>query len=585
MKSTRRIAFNLAALLLLPMLAMQPAAQAATLPGTATVSGTVEAPQPFKAAQVYFRNNAKRMLYMVYTVGGKYNALHLFPGEYEVSVKTKGLQSDLQKLTVTAGQAASMNLSMHASTAAEQRRSTEMKYEEIYPAGPGRVIAERTCLYCHGNNYLPARAWDEKKWSEAIDLMLGQGNPQGAQIQPADLLAADRQVLTKYLVDNFGPDSKPRSVRVEVDLPVDESLLAKAEYIEYYFSVDAPGQGVNDPQYKRPGATGEMGFAAGRRMGQEPQLHPDGTVWTVDRGFPTRIVKLDPRTGVSKDYLMPNPMAALHDLEIDKLGIIWVPENEGVPKTEPKLWKFDPKTEKWFESFPFDPKKVISDDTLKHPHSIAFDSKANVYVSYILGGGLSVWNRETKQMQTYMIPTPNSFPYGVVVDKNDNVWIAEFHGSKLAKFDTKTKQFTEYNPPTQPALIRRLTVGSDGLTIWAGLFSAGRLEKLDQKTGKFTEYKIPHQVSQPYDFTPQGKYLWFSDAGQGGTLIRFDSQTEKFDYFPAPQTADMPKIRLTKEGAIWYSPRSSRDWPGSGVLYPDATKITTLAAFPAPRGW
>src|SRR5690349_17880015 len=45
---------------------------AASLPGTATVSGVVDAPKPFKAAQVYFRNPSKRMAYMVYTVGGRY---------------------------------------------------------------------------------------------------------------------------------------------------------------------------------------------------------------------------------------------------------------------------------------------------------------------------------------------------------------------------------------------------------------------------------------------------------------------------------------------------------------------------------
>jgi hypothetical protein len=42
----------------------------------------------------------------------------------------------------------------------------------------------------------------------------------------------------------------------------------------------------------------------------------------------------------------------------------------------------------------------------------------------------------------------------------------------------------------------------------------------------------------------------------------------------------MPKIRVTKEGGIWYSPRSSQQYPGLGVLYPDITKITTLAAYP-----
>jgi len=164
--------------------------------------------------------------------------------------------------------------------------------------------------------------------------------------------------------------------------------LGRSPYIEYYFNVDPPGQGVNDPQYKRPGGT--EGFAAGRRMGQDPQLDKDGNVWVTDRGYPTRIVKLDPRTGVSKDYLMPEPKASLHDLNIDRYGVVWVPENEGVPETNPKLWQFDPKTEKWTQSFPFDPQKVIPDGTLKHPHSIDFDSRGNIYVSYILGGGLSV---------------------------------------------------------------------------------------------------------------------------------------------------------------------------------------------------
>lgn len=572
------------AVLLAALLAFSVKTHAGSLPGTATVSGVVQSGSPFKAAQVYLRLPAKRMLYMVYTIGGHYRAMQLFPGEYEVSVKAKGLDSDVTKLSLKAGQEATLNLSLHPVTAAENSKNAlELKYDEIYPDGPGKAVAEKTCIYCHGENFLPAHQWSEGQWNDAIEYMTGKGNEQGAMIRPNEMNAQERADLLKYLVKFFGPDSKPRSVKVEIDRPIKESVLTNAEYIEYYFNVDPPGQGINDPKYKRPG--GAEGFAAGRRMGQDPDLAPDGNVWVTDRGYPTRIVKLDPRTGVMKDYLMPNPMASLHDLAIDKYGTVWVPENEGVPPTDPKLWQFDPKTEKWTQSYPFDPKKVIPDSTLKHPHSLAFDSKGNIYTGYILGGGLSVFNRETKKMSTYMIPTPNSFPYGVVMDKNDKVWIAEFHGSKIAKFDPETKKFTEYLPPTHPALIRRLIVGNDGLTIWSGLFSAGILEKLDQTTGKFTEYKIPHQISEPYDFKPQGKYIWFSDGGQGAQLIRFDTETETFDYFPTPQNADMPKIRLTKEGAIWYSPRSSRKWPGLGVLYPDITKITTLAAYPAPRAW
>jgi hypothetical protein len=60
--------------------------EAATLPGMASLSGTVESAKPFKAAQVYIKNVDKRIMYMVYTSAGQFRAVQLFPGNYEVSV-------------------------------------------------------------------------------------------------------------------------------------------------------------------------------------------------------------------------------------------------------------------------------------------------------------------------------------------------------------------------------------------------------------------------------------------------------------------------------------------------------------------
>ena len=49
---------------------------------------------------------------MVFTNGGQYRSLALFPGSYEVSVKAKGLQSEVQKLVLSAGQNATLSLAM-----------------------------------------------------------------------------------------------------------------------------------------------------------------------------------------------------------------------------------------------------------------------------------------------------------------------------------------------------------------------------------------------------------------------------------------------------------------------------------------
>src|SRR5215510_6933038 len=82
--------------------AMMPA-QSGT-PGRAAVSGTVESTAQFKAAQVFIRNVDKGILYMVYTNAGQFRAVQLFPGNYEVSAGTKGLESDVQKLSLKAGE-------------------------------------------------------------------------------------------------------------------------------------------------------------------------------------------------------------------------------------------------------------------------------------------------------------------------------------------------------------------------------------------------------------------------------------------------------------------------------------------------
>ena len=75
-------------------------AEAASLPETASLSGTVDSTAPFKAAQVFIRNVDRRILYMVYTNAGQFRSVALFPGNYEISVTAKGLQSDVQKLVV-----------------------------------------------------------------------------------------------------------------------------------------------------------------------------------------------------------------------------------------------------------------------------------------------------------------------------------------------------------------------------------------------------------------------------------------------------------------------------------------------------
>jgi hypothetical protein len=42
----------------------------------------------------------------------------------------------------------------------------------------------------------------------------------------------DRKDVLEYLTKNFGLDKKPRAVRTDKEIPLDEAQLAKAQYVE-----------------------------------------------------------------------------------------------------------------------------------------------------------------------------------------------------------------------------------------------------------------------------------------------------------------------------------------------------------------
>src|SRR5438093_13533489 len=148
-----------------PNAAPRGSARDQALQGTASLSGTVTAAKPFKAAQVYIRNVDKRMLYMVYTNAGAFRAVALLPGNYEVNVQAKGgFESDVQKLAVKAGDHPNLKVSLRDASNTDQfpsavprqpidwggtvglslpptapiRPITFQSYNEIYPPGPGK---------------------------------------------------------------------------------------------------------------------------------------------------------------------------------------------------------------------------------------------------------------------------------------------------------------------------------------------------------------------------------------------------------------------------------------------------------------
>jgi virginiamycin B lyase len=571
----------------------------------ASMTGTVDAPRPFKAAQVYLRNVDTRMLYMVYTSAGKFRAVALLPGSYEISAQARGLESDVQKVAIKAGDRPTVKLSMREAAAADRfpssiqgppRNVTLASYDEVYPPGPGKQVMEEVCMACHGENFFPMRPRNAAGWTAGLDLMMGKNLGDRDRVNSYEGILAppatnfrfgyqDRKDVLEYLIKNFGEGSKPRAVRAD-ETPLDEAKLAKAQFIEYYLTPDQ----ANRDQAVAGQPQGELA-ASNNRILYTLQLDARGNAWGVDRGNPNRLVKLDPRTGAQKDYILPDPRAGVHEIVIDRDGMIWVPELGGVPRTRVyRLLGFNPLTEKWEQQINADPDDVIRNPNKVGMHASAVDSKGNLYMNWFGQGAVGKFDRETGKVEVYRIPSNSAIPYGMAVDKNDNIWSALWNYGKLTKFDTTTKQWTEFTPPTYPSNMRR-GVGVDSKNnVWFGIYAAGqrpaKLGKLDQTTGRITEWSIPRRGSQPYEATADFQdNIWFPDTSppvNQPVLGKFEPRTQTFTFYPKPQVgADSPKLQHTADGAVWYTARTGTPGAtGFGVLYPDMDKITTLAGYP-----
>lgn len=535
-----------------------------------SVSGTVTSDEPFKAARVYLREPARRVTYMVYTAGGVYQARNMFPGTYDVSVEKHGFTSDIERVVVTAGNTARVDLTLRrggsgvpvvgSRPVAEQ--AVLQTFEEIYPPGPALATIERTCIVCHGVNFIPQRSGlDETGWNALLETMLTMndsiwGIENGTPMMPPGAISPEqRGELLAYLTQHFGPGKPVRMVLNDQELPMDEAELGKAMWVEYTVAEPKSPSGVN-------------------RVIQEPYFDLQGNVWLTER---TRdapgILRLDPRTGVFTSYPTPNPDWSPHGIVVDPVEperyVWWAGRGVDVARLDTTTGEM----------------KGYGDT--ENPmrwggHTPVFDSKGDLWWTLIAKDQLGKWERATDQVKRWSIPTKGGRPYGVLVDHEDNIWLAEFYTCKVARFNPATEAFTEFESPSAPCSLRRLGLDSKG-TIWYGAFSTGMLGKLDPATGEMEEYKIG-RFSEPYEaWADPDDRIWITDGGQGGMLVRFDPVTETFTYYPSPQRSDMPKMAITREGAIWYSNRSlasSGQGPATvGVLYPDVSRMTTLGAY------
>ena len=574
--------------------------------GTATLSGHVSAEQPFAAAQVYALNHDKRMLYTVYTNRGRYKTINLMPGGYEIWAEKGRLKTEHKMMRIQAGAMVTVNLSLSpgpefALTSKDRETggpqfgqpATDgvvlVPYDELYPAGAGRDIAEATCIQCHGQTFLPTHQKSNAEWLVIIDVML---DPRGAFQQQREsalaITAEEREILADYLASNFGPDGPARGLKIDVEYPLDEEILSRGQFIEYLLPLEH-----NTDLYLR------SKNLPGRHRLHETDMDYSGNIWATNGII--GVSRVDPRTAQWSHFPYgtdtSNPEVDMYGVAKGEPESVWsnifghgmiIDSQENVYWMEYQgqhVGRLNSKTGK-VDRFHMDPEHMVVDERGVvgniRGHSPDLDSRENVWFTAIRGNKIGVFERKTEEITLWEIPTPHSFPYGIEVDQNDDIWVAELLGCKIAKFSPRTEEFTEYPSLTSPCAINRIMADSKG-TIWYSVARPGKLGRLDPESGEQTEYDIlPFtnvSASSPYGIiADRDDQVWFGDGGNGGALVKFDPDTEEFTYYPLPRQTDNPNLDTTRDGAIIYSTRASRQ-AAIGIFYPDVSNMREFGAY------
>lgn len=344
------------------------------------------------------------------------------------------------------------------------------------PEGNGKELVQAMCSKCHGLNLLTnSGGYTREGWEHLFTSMVAVPKDQSA-------------VLADYLAQNFPEKPRPPAVLI----PGNVSVSIK-EWV-------VPSLG------SRP---------------HDPLAAADGSIWWTGQ-FANVLGRVDPKTGAMKEYPLKTPDSGPHGLVADKAGNVWF---SGISKNY--IGKLDPKTGDVTE-YP------MPDAKARGPHTPIFDQKGTLFFT-LQSGMVGRINPATGEVKIAATPSSNTYPYGILVNSKGVPWYVDFRGNRLGSVDPVTMEIREYPLPDAAARPRRIARTPDDV-LWYTDYARGYLGRLDPKTGAVREWASPGgPQSQPYGIASVGNIIWYSESAvRPNTLVRFDTQTEKFQTWIIP---------------------------------------------------
>jgi len=366
------------------------------------------------------------------------------------------------------------------------------------PDGKGRQLVEGLCAACHATNLISnSSGYTREHWKELIGYMIDLSNNKAAQDEILDYLAA-----------KFPPNTKrtPKLVPGKLEVTFKEWVMPRL------------GQRTRDPIQAA-----------------------DGTIWYAGQ-FGNLIGRLDPKTGVAKEYDLP-PNSMPHTVQLDPKGRPWFSGNKNG-----SIGWLDPATGKTTVYKMPDPEAV-------DVHTITFDKKGLVYFTFQWANMVGRLNPDTGDIKLAKVAAERSQPYDIKFDQEGTLWVSCNARPCLLKVNPDTLDITEVKLPPGATTVRRFDVAPDGI-IWYVNSGAGRLGRFNPKTGDVTEYESPSGPrSHPYGIVVMDGGVWYNESGmRPDPLVRFDIATEKFQSWAIKSgnvyAGILRNARKTREGTL-----------------------------------
>ena len=301
-------------------------------------------------------------------------------------------------------------------------------FAQALPEGAGKSLVEERCVGCHDLANVTRAAYSRVEWLDNVHKMKNVG---------ARLSDQELETVVDYLANAFPGRTAPKPVIV------------------------SGGANVTIREWTVP--------TVGSRP-HDPLLTSDGMLWYTGQ-FANLIGRLDPKTGVFKEFRLKSANAGPHGLVADRDGNIWYTGNMGA-----HIGKLDPRTGDVTE-YP------MPDKAAKDPHTPIFDPKGRLWFTVQGGNQVGRLDPKTGEVKLVKSPTERSRPYGIVVNSHGVPFFVEFGAPKIAAIEPESMAIREWTLANAEARPLRIAITPYDC-VWYTEFARVTIGRLDPHTGK-----------------------------------------------------------------------------------------------------